>query len=347
MSNKIDVRKAALKDKHRKENALWRVLLACLSDIAKMEPWDKLTHEIPLAYIPKSDDQMIFFSCVRESEHSMGIFIYPTPRDYQYGTLAQENDREEARQFIEMECFTAAFTTKDEVPEKVLRVYQRLAVDFGDGLWPWVSHKRYGYLDETPHADDLAFALDALGNFHMQLCALKETNAVPDYDKGEMLLRYYSPEDDLWYNVIAPFALPPEVSSAFITLKDSPLILELSQLPASTDIPRMELDYGWLDEPVQDKANDVPYFPMHLVVSDRLNDQQLSLYHCRPEDFIGCALTALADALRKHGLPETLYVCRDESYDLLEDLTRKLGIHLKRVKHLPAAERVLRSLDAV
>ena len=44
---------------------------------------------------------------------------------------------------------------------------------------------------------------------------------------------------------------------------------------------------------------------------------------------------------------ETLYVCRDESYDLLEDLTRKLGIHLKRVKHLPAAERVLRSLDAV
>ena len=45
--------------------------------------------------------------------------------------------------------------------------------------------------------------------------------------------------------------------------------------------------------------------------------------------------------------PSTLYLCRDESYDLFEDLAQKLGVKIKRVKRLPAAERILRDLGAV
>lgn len=347
MGNKIDSHKTALKEKQRKENILWRTLLECLSEIAELNPWDKIPCKVPFAYIPESNDQMIFFSCVQEADDSKGFLVYPSPRDYQYGTLSQESEKEETRQFIEMENYGVFFTKKDDVPEEIQAIYTQLAVDFGDGLWPWVSHKRHGYWSQTPHEQELAFVVDCLDNLHMQLLALQEIDAIPDYENGEMLLRYYSAEDDLWYNVIAPFAIPPEVISTLMMTEDSPLMEELSQLPVSTSVPRMEFDFGWLDEPVQDEENDIPYFPLHVVVTDRQADKQLSLYHCKPEDFIGCALTALSEVFRKHGIPETLYVCRDESYDLFEDLTQKLGIQLKRVKHLPSAERILRALDAV
>ena len=73
----------------------------------------------------------------------------------------------------------------------------------------------------------------------------------------------------------------------------------------------------------------------------------LCLYRCRPEELMNCAFTAWREVVEEHGIPSTLYLCRDESYDLFEDLAQKLGVKIKRVKRLPAAERILRDLGAV
>lgn len=89
------------------------------------------------------------------------------------------------------------------------------------------------------------------------------------------------------------------------------------------------------------------YFPFEVFLTDRETGEVLRLYRCSPEEMMECAFTAWRDVVKKHGIPKTPYACRYDRYDLFEDLAQKLGVKLKRVKRLPAAEGVLRDLGAV
>ena len=347
MGKTIDFQKAARKEKQKQENSLWRTLLDCLSAITAMHPWTQVDAGAPFAYIPEDGEQLILFHCVQDAPDSMGILVFPSPKDYPTDSGEKTTAREDARAFIEMEQYSVFLTRREEVPDEMQKIYRRLALDCKDGLWPWVIHKRRGYLGRVPEGDDLAFLLDCLGNFHMELKALEAGSSKPDFANGEMLLRYYSPDDKLWMNMIAPFFLPQELRHPTIFREDSPKLQELRTLPAADTVRRVEFDFGWLEEPVQDKADDEPYFPAQVVLTDRQTGEVLCLYHCSPDDLMDCAFTSWSEVLHAHGLPETLYVCRNDSYDLFEDLAQKLGVKLKRVKHLPAAERVLRHLGAV
>lgn len=347
MGKTIDFQKAARKEKQKQENGLWRTLLDCLSAITEMHPWKQLDAGAPFAYIPEDGERVILFHCVQDAPDSMGIVVFPSPGDYPAHAGEKTTAREDARAFIEMEQYSVFLTRRKEVPEEMWNVYRRLAVDYKDGLWPWAIHKRRGYLGRVPEGEALAFLLDCLGNFHMELKALQAGHTKPDFANGEMLLRYYSPADKLWMNVIAPFSLPEELSHPIIFREDSAKLRELRALPAADTVRRVEFDFGWLDEPVQDKPGDEPYFPAQVVLTDRQTGEVLCLYHCRPDDLMDCAFTAWSEVLHARGLPGTLYVCRNDSYDLFEDFAQKLGVKLKRVKRLPAAEKILRNLGAV
>ena len=109
----------------------------------------------------------------------------------------------------------------------------------------------------------------------------------------------------------------------------------------------MELDFGWLPELHQENARDEPFYPLVVALADRETGRELSCHTCRPEEMMDCILTAWAVALRENGIPQTLYVSRDETAALLADFAQKLGVKLKRVKRLPAAGRALRDAGAV
>ena len=339
MGKPIDFQKAARKEKQKQENGLWRTLLDCLSAITEMHPWKQLDAGAPFAYIPEDGERVILFHCVQDAPDSMGIVVFPRPviirpmperkplpgrrtRFHRNGTVQRVSDPPGRNAGRNVESIPPACGG-----------LQGWAVALGD------SQAR-GYLGRVPEGEALAFLLDCLGNFHMELKALQAGHIKPDFANGEMLLRYYSPADKLWMNVIAPFSLPEELPHPIIFREDSAKLRELRALPAANTVRRVEFDFGWLDEPVQDNPGDEPYFPVQVVLTDRQTDEVLCLYHCRPDDLMDCAFTAWSEVIHTHGLPETLYVCRNDSYDLFEDLTQKLGVNLKRVKRLPAAERV-------
>ena len=98
---------------------------------------------------------------------------------------------------------------------------------------------------------------------------------------------------------------------------------------------------------MQDKPSAEPFFPVVAIVTDRQSGETLAIRSGRPEDLPVCAFDAWQEALRKCGVPKTLYVGRSESVDLFEDFAKKLGVKCKQVKRLPAAAKALRNCGAV
>lgn len=347
MGKKLDFQKEAKREQKKREEQLWRTLLDCLAAITRMNPWDQLDSADPLAFIPKSNDRMVFFSCIQDAEDDVGIMVFPSTQDYRFSCCGEITARQAARNYIEMENYGVFFTPKEDVPEEMRKIYRRLALDFGDGLWPWVIHKRRGYVGAVPAGESLAFLLDCLGNFHMQLQALKAAKSAPDFKNGGMMLRFYSPERKLWLNVEAPFELPPEETHTVVLREESPKLRELKSLENSALARKVEFEFGWAELPAQGSTDEEPYYPMQVIFTDRESGQLLSLYQCRPENIVDCAFTAWSEVLHQYGIPEFLYVSRGESYDLFEDFASKLGVKIKQVKRLPAAQRILRDQGAV
>lgn len=347
MGKKIDFEKAAKKQRQKKEDALWSELLKCVSSIAKMHPWNQVDSSAPFAYIPTSTEDIIFFSCVQDANNSVGLMVFPSAQDYKSILSQKMTAREEGRRFIEMENYSIYFSHAEEVPLEMQHIYRRLSLNFPDGLCPWIIHKRRGELGMPLEASELPFLLDCMGNFHMMIRSLTEGKLTPNFESGNMLLRSYSPKDKLWMNAVMPLCDLSNTSNPILIKEDSPKLQHLQTLSASNTLRRVEFDFGWLDEPVLDQPKTPPFFPMQVIFTDRQTGAVLSLYECHPKDFMDCAFTAWSEVIQKHGIPETLYLCRDESLDLFQDFTKKLGVKIKHVKRLPATERIMRDLGTV
>ena len=353
MGKTIDSKKAAQKQKRSQDNRLWRTLLDCVCAIADLCPWEAAGPDTPFVYIPQGYDQMIFFSCMRdEVGGSFGVIIYPSAQEYLAAAQRRATGREEMRSYIESDVYTVTLTPcQEEVPEDMRKVCRRLGLDFTGGLWPCALHKRRGYLGAVPEGDDLAFLLDCLGNFHMQIKALRQGALQGKLKEGDMVLRFrLEDEREPWKTTLLPFAeldIPPAPCAPFIMREGSAMLNELRGLPIAGQVQQMEFDFSWLAEPVQDKPSAEPFFPVVAIVTDRQSGETLAIRSGRPEDLPVCAFDAWQEALRKCGVPKTLYVDRSESVDLFEDFAKKLGVKCKQVKRLPAAAKALRNCGAV
>ena len=342
MGKKIDFQKAAQREREKRERQLWQALCRPLHAIVELWPWGWLEPEDPFLFITKSGDRAVYFSCVQEEENDVEILIFPSPRDYQCAFHQRQTIRQEIRNFIEMEQYTVSLVHWEALPGEVGERYRHLGLDFGDGLWPWVTGKHRGYLDTDVQGEELAFVADCLGNFLMQLRAIQEEGMRPEFQKGDMMLRFYSARENLWMNVVEPLEFPADPGNPVVFRPNSSKLRAMQGLGRSATHRKVEFDFGWQQEPEEDGC-----FWMEVLLTDRETGELLCLYRCRPEELMNCAFTAWREVVEEHGIPSTLYLCRDESCDLFEDLAQKMGVKIKRVKRLPAAERILRDLGAV
>lgn len=347
MGKTIDFKKAAAQKERRQEDELWQELIDCIDKIRALKPWKLASEGAPFVYIPKSADRIIVSSYMRDVDGSRGVITFPSLQEYDRAQRPLPSRRQSARAYIEQEACMVFWGERDDVPRPLREVYRRLSLHFEDGQWPRVLCKRRGCLEAVPQGREIGAMLENLGNFCMQLRALQERASRPDFEDGDMLLRIYSPQDQLWLNMVRPFVSLPLLRRVVTVRDESPSLQHLRTLPRAQEVRRVELDYGWIDAPNKKHKGEAPCFPAAVVMTDRQTGEVLGYYTCGPEELMDCAFALWEEVLCEHGIPETLYVCRDETDELFEDMTQKLGVKLKRVKKLPAAESLLRECGAV
>lgn len=331
------------------EKDLWFDLLECLTHIINLWPSEKIGADAPIAYISKGAEAIVFFSCIQANE-SVKIKIIPSVADYIHYLSALTGSCSERDQ-IEMTYYEVSFSNKQDVPPDLAKVYRRHSIECLDGLWPVILYKRKGYLSCVPDRKGLQCVLDYLKNFTMQLVALEELQAqqqsgkdapvLPDLRHDCALIRYYDPESGLWLNKFSSFQ-SLSVLGARVVLNSSPELRRLKGSFASYAVRKVEFDYSWERKLSQDNPSDPPHHNACLVMVNRETGTLLSRLRCRPEDLIEAVFSMWFDVLPETGIPQTLYLCRRETCDILSDFAQRMGIKIKMVKSLPAAERILR-----
>ncbi|MFR6380454.1 MAG: hypothetical protein ACLUNZ_12385, partial [Evtepia sp.] len=128
----------------------------------------------------------------------------------------------ENRNFIESSYFEIYQTKAEDIPAALRSVYRELGVDHGDGLWPFVTYKRWGYDEALPQGRHLLLLENALGNLFMQLRAVEAKPGSVGFTKGEMCVRFYSPDQGMWVNAAMPYALPPRTRRSSSSTRIAP-----------------------------------------------------------------------------------------------------------------------------
>lgn len=326
----------------------WAALYEVAGRIIGLDPWVNFKDDDLLLYIPRDMKQTVFFH-ICSNDSMTGILIFPDAASYLNFSRDCSTTREISRLFIESCSYTMQLTPWDELDPETQRLLSKLGrrPDNGSSLVPVFFSKQYGCMPvPSKSRRDLDFLIDCMRNLYMQLCAVLQGGLVVDFDGGEMLVRFYSSENRLWLNRAMPKKLP-EPERAPVLLVDTAPIEHLRSCPVNPDGLRVEFDFSWSWDEEAEEDGKAFYYPIIAVFTDRVHKTVLTASRCHPSQLVDCAFSLWEDLIVQHGRPDTLYVSRDESFDLFEDFANKLGVKIKRVKHLPAAERALREYGAV
>ena len=194
----------------QKDLRVWRTVMETLHAIQNLEPWTFLGPEDTFLYLPKAENRWIFFRWVPAAPNEVVLTVYPSLPAYRKSLETPQTYRESTRNFIESSYFEIYQTKAEDIPAALRAVYRELGVDHGDGLWPFVTYKRWGYDEALPRGRHLLLLENALGNLFMQLRAVEAKPGSVDFTKGEMCVRFYSPDQGMWVNAAMPYALPPK-----------------------------------------------------------------------------------------------------------------------------------------
>ncbi len=338
----IDLQKA----RERRDQLIYTELKACLTRICEQPPWFHLGPEDFLVYISQ-DRQQLAMAHFPSGPMGREMRIYPTLQDY-CKAMEGTTDRERQRGAIEAEYWGFCLARRTELSEEELAVLDRHRMQLENGLYLLPFRKRPFRTRQLPAGEQLLGLLDCLGNFQMELEALIQYHVTPRFEEGEVLVRLYNKKTGLWDNFPAPsIPFPAPERHRIVFKKASAAVQSLLERPASEAAPRVELDYGWLTEPVPEEHGGCGWYPAVVALSNRLTKEPIFMLQCRPEELTQTVLTAVRRLVEEYGKPETLYVCRTGAEDIAADLAQAIGIPLKRVKRLPGAERSLRGAGAV
>ncbi|MBS4879618.1 MAG: hypothetical protein KH138_04815 [Firmicutes bacterium] len=245
----------------QKDLRVWRTVMEELRVIQNLEPWTFLGPEDTFLYLPKAENRWIFFRWVPAAPNEVVLTVYPSLLSYRKSLETPQTYRESTRNFIESSYFEIYQTKAEDIPAALRSVYRELRVDHGDGLWPFVTYKRWGYDEALPQGRHLLLLENALGNLFMQLRAVEAKPGSVDFTKGEMCVRFYSPDQGMWVNAAMPYSLPPKDPPFLQLNQDSTHVTQpLLDLPRSQTLEQVDFDFGWLDD--SDRKNGgAPLFP--------------------------------------------------------------------------------------
>ena len=342
MAELIDFKSA----KKEQTQRLWQSLLELSALIVSVWPWDFVDEEAQFAYLPPERTDPVFLRCSLAAGGVPRLTLFPSEAAYLAALRPAKTGREKNRLYMETECYTLDFYESSHLKREIQKLYRNYDLLPVEGFWPWPGFKRLGCEPMELSQKQLLFLLDALENFLILFRDMVERHLDLQMEPDKILLRLYDPRQGVWSTLFAP-SLPTEQAHYPVQVKNSPQLEALRACPLSMAHPKIDFDFGWLLEPEQEEPQDAPWHYNVVVFADHHTGRPLSVTRCHHKELVDCVFTTLAELIKAQGRPETICLCRDESQDLLEDFSDKLGLSLKRLKALPNIKSIFVDCGAV
>ena len=313
----------------------WRRIYFFLDDICSMNPWKAFDEKDISVLFPKGTQEEHFFTFFGHSSDDTGIAIYPSSDAY-FG--ARERRRKNFKQEpvgVLQDATVFRFGDRKAVSKTNYEVIKALNIPCrGHGSWPFFQRYRVGYAPVDVPVEALDTLLDDMGNLMMMVRAVLEGHMDDQLGKGDVLVRYYSPEDDAYYTRFTKTKGLPKPIYGTVTMKESP---RLNKLRNAASSGTMELDWSFL--PLLMKEGKEKVVPRLVLIMDAKTGKVLKNgiipLSEEPHQFLAAVLENVID---EFGKPSAVEICDEEVEGCIADFCRKTGIRVvkkKRLKWIP------------
>ena len=325
----------------------WAALYKIAMEIRKLSPWKTLWDSDLITIRLPGYDEPFYCSTLGKNGDCYAIAVYPGYQAFvSYERLAgARGARAELIAGCEQICLICNFGNREEVSPIDREIYKSLGLKFRGrneciffrsmepGFAPW-------YLD----AKEADLLIRILKHFSRAYSHMIKHNLAVDFDNGEILARYYSPDDKLWLNQVEYYPDRTPYARPAVTITDDPLIRRLLQKKQNSRY--LELDLGFLPIPFRDKTDARPYTSRLIALADRQTGISLDSELVRDgEETVNGILNMFISHVTRFGRPSRIYIRNDLALGYIEDLCGKLKIKVVEGEGMPALDSFYAEMD--
>lgn len=325
--------------------AQWEKLYDAAKRIRQLAPWDDMWDADLITLMLPGRKEPVFCSIMGRNGECYDISIYPglaSLRGFFRITTMPEGSPPWATLF-EQDCFVCYYGDREELTPKERATLKTLGLRFhGRGEWIYFRHVEPGYYPWHINAEQADLLIQVLQNCAMACMQLRRGELSVDFERGETLLRFYSPEKELWLNTAAKLPPIPKETFPLSLLGNDLSLARLKKHKRSA--AQLEFEITYLPRPVQESREERPYFPRLLLLISKSNgiilDQNI-VEHDRTEEAV---LDMLAAYIETSGRPAAIHVRDMRTGRYIADFCKKIGIALVEGQGVPITDAVLNDL---
>lgn len=343
-----------MKSKDNKQPTIeqWAELYKIAKNIRTLSPWDYLWESNFFTIMLPGHEEPIFCSIMGQAGECYAIGIYPGYKSilsfYRLNEYAEDFTAISAG--FEQDCLMCFFGDREEVMPEDRKVYKALDIRFrGRNEWIYFRAMDPGYLPWHINTEQCDLLIQVMQNLQIALENYINNEITVDFNNNEMVLRSYSPENEVWINSAEKIPPIPEEVQKIIINND---LLPAQMKKRKCNGVRLELEAAYVPTPIRENKKDRPYLPTLILMADKGDSIIVGQRLLSNNDDISISiLDMLADYMKEYGKPISINVRDSRIGRHIEDLCQKTGIKLIEKEGIPTIDgmmmQMLGFMDAI
>lgn len=317
----------------------WKTLIEKAKMLNAMKPWEVLDDNQIFAIADPMDGQLLFCSVLGAGgkEYGLGVYIGDEGLHALRTTLSDEPPLDI---FFQQRSLLLSFSDRDELDNQDYQFLKQLGLSFR-GRKQWVQLRSFvpGYYPWMLDEEEGRMLLLAIEQTMEVIKNVNQANNILPYMGEDVFFGRAFDETGTWQSVYfelepkGQFAIPEPDPELYLSELDIKRLKKMQTLDVA-----IVLDAFMVDMPVQDMANERPYFPVMVAAMEERSGTVL--YHTllqteNPEGEIQYALKKVIELL--NGLPSTILL-KSHTERILSPVLEQLPMETMVSDYLPQVE---------
>lgn len=244
------------------------------------------------------------------------------------------------------DCLMCSFEDRELLTAEDRKQIKDIGLSFrGRNAWPMFRRYEPGYHPWYINQEECVFLTQSLRQTLFVIEKVRSGSFGVDTEHGKNIVRYGKEKDGNleWFSKGVKLGYPT-VSYKPVEINDDMLIRKIKKAGTRDDIV-IQTDICYMPSPVQEEKHERPYYPRIFILADKKSGMIMDyeMYRDINED-ADVALHKLINSCLIDGAPSEIQVGSEMMVAIFEDLCKKTGIKLKKVKRLPEIEQFIEGL---
>ena len=325
----------------------WAALYKIAMEIRQLEPWyDLWSSELIMIELPEHEEP--FFCCTMGANADCyAVAVYPGYQGLKSYERLQSGEDDVALLSVGCEqiCMICYFGDREEVTPVDREIYNSLGIKFrGRNEWIYFRSQEPGFYPWYLNTEEADILIRVLKHYTRAFSYMVKNKLEVDFDEGEILARYYSPEDKIWLNEAVLYPDDYLYKHKSLLISDDLFIRRL--LRQKRNNQSLEFDMSFLAVPFRDKKGERPHLSRLIAFADRKSGMPFGIEIVRDgEETVEKIIDMFVSYIEQFGRPTRIYIRNDIARYYVGDLCEKLEIKLIEGEGIPALDEFYLELD--